>query len=111
MIRRPPRSTRTDTLFPSTTLCRSAFHGSLQRADGVHFGNPNLGTQGRKRLCTTFADITKAAYNGDFASHHDVGSALDAVYQRFAAAIQIVELGLGDRVVDVDGGKGQFDLL
>src|SRR3546814_20725442 len=24
MIRRPPRSTRTDTLFPSTTLCRSA---------------------------------------------------------------------------------------
>src|SRR3546814_4127046 len=24
MIRRPPRSTRTDTLFPFTTLCRSA---------------------------------------------------------------------------------------
>src|SRR3546814_11496950 len=24
MIRRPPRSTRTDTLFPYTTLCRSA---------------------------------------------------------------------------------------
>src|SRR3546814_12130570 len=23
MIRRPPRATRTDTLFPSTTLCRS----------------------------------------------------------------------------------------
>src|SRR3546814_7212171 len=25
MIRRPPRSTRTDTLFPYTTLCRSFF--------------------------------------------------------------------------------------
>src|SRR3546814_11077646 len=25
MIRRPPRSTRTDTLFPYTTLCRSEF--------------------------------------------------------------------------------------
>src|SRR3546814_19082631 len=25
MIRRPPRSTRTDTLFPYTTLCRSAY--------------------------------------------------------------------------------------
>src|SRR3546814_4373419 len=24
MIRRPPRSTRTDTLFPDTTLCRSS---------------------------------------------------------------------------------------
>src|SRR3546814_15110884 len=27
MIRRPPRSTRTDTLFPYTTLCRSAYAG------------------------------------------------------------------------------------
>src|SRR3546814_10677450 len=27
MIRRPPRSTRTDTLFPYTTLFRSAFDG------------------------------------------------------------------------------------
>src|SRR3546814_7043197 len=27
MIRRPPRSTRTDTLFPYTTLCRSAICG------------------------------------------------------------------------------------
>src|SRR3546814_2797479 len=26
MIRRPPRSTRTDTLFPDTTLCRSLHH-------------------------------------------------------------------------------------
>src|SRR3546814_2973664 len=26
MIRRPPRSTRTDTLFPYTTLFRSGFH-------------------------------------------------------------------------------------
>src|SRR3546814_2115738 len=41
MIRRPPRSTRTDTLFPYTTLFRSTRHfsvsretlqGSLQRA-------------------------------------------------------------------------------
>src|SRR3546814_15944531 len=28
MIRRPPRSTRTDTLFPYTTLFRSAYEGS-----------------------------------------------------------------------------------
>src|SRR3546814_10484229 len=29
MIRRPPRSTRTDTLFPYTTLFRSAVNGRL----------------------------------------------------------------------------------
>src|SRR3546814_5806052 len=31
MIRRPPRSTRTDTLFPYTTLCRSPDHLSRGR--------------------------------------------------------------------------------
>src|SRR3546814_5833603 len=33
MIRRPPRSTRTDTLFPYTTLFRSG-HRSLEVGDG-----------------------------------------------------------------------------
>src|SRR3546814_10770944 len=36
MIRRPPRSTRTDTLFPYTTLFRS--HGSLSRRLGADPG-------------------------------------------------------------------------
>src|SRR3546814_14349598 len=31
MIRRPPRSTRTDTLFPYTTLFRSHVHGRRNR--------------------------------------------------------------------------------
>src|SRR3546814_2026887 len=41
MIRRPPRSTRTDTLFPYTTLfrsvrrCRSPSMGSIPPASGV----------------------------------------------------------------------------
>src|SRR3546814_13775057 len=36
MIRRPPKSTRTDTLFPYTTLFRSkaAHHGRLQQRKG-----------------------------------------------------------------------------
>src|SRR3546814_14478008 len=32
MIRRPPRSTRTDTLFPYTTLCRSIRRGCSQES-------------------------------------------------------------------------------
>src|SRR3546814_991307 len=36
MIRRPPRSTRTDTLFPYTTVFRSAVSGALQVAAGAH---------------------------------------------------------------------------
>src|SRR3546814_7203246 len=37
MIRRPPRSTRTDTLFPYTTLFRSEL-GSCLRRSTVRFG-------------------------------------------------------------------------
>src|SRR3546814_6680693 len=45
MIRRPPRSTRTDTLFPYTTLFRSSDH-PWSRSIRVHMGM----TQGVPRL-------------------------------------------------------------
>src|SRR3546814_5957137 len=38
MIRRPPRSTRTDTLFPYTTLFRSPLHGLPGRELAVSSG-------------------------------------------------------------------------
>src|SRR3546814_11039754 len=40
MIRRPPRSTRTDTLFPSTTLFRSAGTNGFDPARVTETGNP-----------------------------------------------------------------------
>src|SRR3546814_1024923 len=46
MIRRPPRSTRTDTLFPYTTLFRSAFdrrEGVLPAVDARDLGHQRLG--------------------------------------------------------------------
>src|SRR3546814_20850341 len=43
MIRRPPRSTRTDTLFPYTTLFRSI--GFLQKSDDLLFAEPLLHVQ------------------------------------------------------------------
>src|SRR3546814_5739336 len=36
MIRRPPRSTRTDTLFPYTTLFRSAVDAAADHREVVH---------------------------------------------------------------------------
>src|SRR3546814_3678582 len=38
MIRRPPRSTRTDTLFPYTTLFRSAQAGGVGVVEGAAIG-------------------------------------------------------------------------
>src|SRR3546814_12714344 len=42
MIRRPPRSTRTDTLFPYTTLFRSLtkYFGDYKAVDGVSLAVP-----------------------------------------------------------------------
>src|SRR3546814_20714017 len=38
MIRRPPRSTRTDALFPYTTLCRAVGRAEAQQVGGAREG-------------------------------------------------------------------------
>src|SRR3546814_7355143 len=49
MLRRPPRSTRTDTLFPYTTLCRSGriTHAQSTRAHGFRPCDCRLSIAGR----------------------------------------------------------------
>src|SRR3546814_2478852 len=42
MIRRPPRSTRTDTLFPYTTLFRSVFLEEAVEAGGQRAAHPGV---------------------------------------------------------------------
>src|SRR3546814_11328951 len=43
MIRRPPRSTRTDTLFPYTTLFRSVFHAKPRaEIEALLAAHPNV---------------------------------------------------------------------
>src|SRR3546814_10044195 len=52
MIRRPPRSTRTDTLFPYTTLFRS--HAGLKPALALHGRN-----EGFEPLCRHQRDLAQ----------------------------------------------------
>src|SRR3546814_16285238 len=40
MLRRPPRSTRTDTRFPDTALFRSSIRGSVVRFLGIPYAAP-----------------------------------------------------------------------
>src|SRR3546814_19204720 len=42
MIRRPPRSTRTDTLFPYTTLFRSRVHFTGRNGDMIKTASSNV---------------------------------------------------------------------
>src|SRR3546814_13890551 len=52
MIRRPPRSTRTDTLFPYTTLFRSTADGG---GHGTPAGALRVCDRSRRRLCPQVA--------------------------------------------------------
>src|SRR3546814_3535640 len=52
MIRRPPRSTRTDTLFPYTTLFRSGEVDVAEQSARMPVGNAGFGQIGVHRGCT-----------------------------------------------------------
>src|SRR3546814_10375575 len=73
MIRRPPRSTRTDTRFPYTTLFRSAGeHCSSDtriRSCGSHFpGDAEQGRTHRTRIHTRYVLLAHGWRHGEPAS-------------------------------------------
>ena len=86
----------------SIVVTSIAFHRGLQGADGVDLGDDHAGAEAAHRVGTALADVAVAGDDDDLAGDHDVGRPLDAVGQRLAAAVEVVELALGDRVVDVD---------
>ena len=86
------------------------FHGGLQSADRVDFDHPDLSGETAQGLSTALTHVAVADDDGHLARDHDVGGALDAVDERFAATVEVVELGLRDGIVDVDGGNLEFTL-
>ena len=84
------------------------FHDRLKGADGVDLGDLHPAALATKALGTALADIAVSADHGDLAGEHDVGRPHDAVDQRMTAAVEVVELALGDRVVDVDRREEKF---
>ncbi len=84
-----------------------ALHRRLQGADRVDLGDHDAAAGLAQRGGRALADIAEAGDHGDLAGHHHVGAAADAVDERFAAAIEVVELRLGDAVVDVDRREEQ----
>src|SRR3546814_7183590 len=72
MIRRPPRSTRTDTLFPYTTLFRSTATRDRERPRRAARCAGRCRTAPRALLCRAYrAQLFAARWNArDFARHH-----------------------------------------
>ena len=88
-----------------------ALHGGLQGADRIDLGNHHGGAEAAQGLGRTLADVAVTEHQSLLTRHHYIGGALDAVHQRFAATIEVVELALGDGIVDVDRREGQFAAL
>jgi len=59
----------------------------------------------------SLSDVTVTGNNSDLTSEHDIGSTLDTVDEGLSASVKVVELGLGNGVVDVDGGDLELALL
>src|SRR3546814_5056952 len=83
MVRRPPRSTRTDTLFHSTTLFRSAQH-DLARVFAVR-----VGRRDRLEPCGQFglADFFLADIEGVVALDRELDRVLLLGVDRLGAAV------------------------
>jgi len=79
--------------------------GSLEGVDGIDLRDNDASTHAVESLGAALTDITEASNDSDLASNHDISGTLDAIDERLAAAVEVVELGLGDGVVDVDGGN------
>ena len=88
-----------------------ALHGGLQGADRVNLGDDDACAVGAHALGAALAHFAVAGHDAHLAGDHHVGGALDAIGQRFAAAVEVVEFRLGDRVVDVESGEQQLSLF
>src|SRR3546814_8169958 len=64
MIRRPPRSTRTDTLFPYTTLFRSVHHQDALRGVPDHLCAGAGGNGAGNRLSARISGVGRQAVDG-----------------------------------------------
>src|SRR3546814_11246682 len=96
MIRRPPRSTRTDTPFPYTTLVRSSVY--RQRTQGQVVLMQKLRRYGGKiERCSALLDSARPGAQQRWAQRRDVGQLRE-------------RLGTGERVGNRVGNRYRQDI-
>ena len=84
-----------------------AVHGSLKRTNWVNLGDDYACTSASERSSRALAHVAVACNHHNLTGHHEVGSAAYRVYCRLLAAVFVVELRLGHRIVHVDGRQGK----
>src|SRR3546814_2358366 len=95
MLRRPPRSTRTDTRFPYTALVRSRLRHVRYRQDAGQ--DWRIDPRRRRRVAETQKGIGRKEELGDRARRAGVELALQIVEVGLRAIGIGMHLGIGDR--------------
>src|SRR3546814_11983387 len=96
-MQRPPRSTRSDTLFPCTTRCRSSLPRGWEMCLNCTLGRSLTEVESRSFSGGALASVTRVAYDNQIQSIElrgdgnlvnlpggDVGLALGAGYRGFS---------------------------
>src|SRR3546814_5215051 len=113
MIRRPPRSTRTDTLFPYTTLFRSHFAVLVLTTEHYHEIAQAHGETAAAQYVSQLGERLKSVVGDDDAlahfGHDDFGIVLAQAHDEAAARHQAsrVQLALD---VPITMGRSAFSL-
>src|SRR3546814_10930630 len=97
MIRRPTRSTRTDTLFPYTTLFRSRLHLVHHLAQRAAV---ELGGEGDVALALVARDLRRPAGHADVGHRRQRHRAVLAAHPQLADQARVVQRGLGEADTD-----------
>src|SRR3546814_4161216 len=87
MIRRPPRSTRTDTLFPYTTLFRSDRHAPRRRTPATGSVLHNVGLDPAAPLAIVFLGVGRDRHAAPF----QLGVPHDAPFSGIGLRLQPVD--------------------
>mmetsp|Transcript_38583 Transcript_38583/g.110859 ORF Transcript_38583/g.110859 Transcript_38583/m.110859 type:complete len:505 (-) Transcript_38583:27-1541(-) len=88
-----------------------SFHAGLKGTDGVDLGNVDDTSVGTHGMGASLTDISVSADDSLLTGKHDIGGTHDTIGKRVLASVQVVELGLGNGVVDVDGSEKKGSLL
>merc|ERR1712020_796689 len=82
--------------------------GGLESVDGVNLRDDNPAAETLQGRSAALTDISVSGNTCDLSGQHHVSGSLDAVNKGLPAAVQVVKLGLGHRVVHIDGGNLQL---
>ena len=72
------------------------FHAGLEGTDGVTLGNNDTAAGSLHGSGATFTDITESTDDNLLTSEHDIGSSHETIGEGVLAAVNVVELLLGD---------------